>query len=294
MPGREAYFCGEWIAESQLSIPVGDPGFTLGVTVTERLRTFARQVFRQEEHLRRMARSLEVIGLESGAIVAELRSALEEYPRRHADQWQRFEDWGLVAFVTPGTLRPTVCVHGYPLPFQEWRDSYREGVKLWVSEHRQVPPNCWPAELKCRSRMHYYLADLEARQAAPRARALLLDQEGYVGEASTANVVVYQRDKGLSTPKFTKVLPGVSVGVVAELAQELGLPFTERDIALEELKQADEVWLSSTSVCLLPVVECDGETIGEGGPGEVFGRMVSAWGEMVGVEILRQGETGRP
>lgn len=289
MPQRIAYFCGKWIAERDLAIGIDDLGFTLGVTVTERLRTFGGQVYRKRQHLERMARSLEVIGLDPQPLVTELDGAIDEYLVRHRDQWRPGDDWAIILFVTPGRGEgPTVCVHGMPLPFADWAAQYAAGVTLEVSSHRQVPPNCWPADLKCRSRMHFYLADVEARRRTPGARALLLDQEGFVGEASTANVVAWFPDRGLVTPRFDKVLPGVSMGVVEELAREQGIPFTQGDMTLEEFVAADEIWLASTSVCMLPVVACGGQTIGAGTPGPRFNELLAAWSERVGVDIAAQ------
>lgn len=284
-----AYLCGEWIPEHQIAIAPDDLGFTLGVTVTERLRTFADEVFRKPQHLARLARSLEVIGLPAEALVAEFDAAIDEFLRRHRDQWAEGDDWAIVLFATPGRgQRPTTCVHGLPLPFADWAHQYDRGVSLRLSQHRQVPPNCWPAELKCRSRMHYYLADLEARRLDPTARALLLDQEGYVGEASTANVVAWFPDRGLVTPRYEKVLPGVSMAIVEEIATAAGISFTQQDLPPNEFLAADEVWLTSTSVCILPVASCDGQPIGSGQPGPMFKQFLAAWSDLVGLDIQAQ------
>lgn len=291
MPERSAYYCGDWIPEQQLAIPVGDFGFAMGVTVTERLRTFGGQVFRKTDHLVRMRRSLEVIGLDANRLINEVSQAIDEFCNRHREQIAPGDDWAMVAFITPGAgTGPTVCVHGFPLPFSEWADQFTLGVATYLSDHRQVPPNCWPAVLKCRSRMHYYLADMQARQKKPRARGILLDQEGFVGEASTANLVTYHEASGLATPKPTKVLPGVSVAVIAELAGSLGVPLAERDITLQEFTAASEVWLTSTSACMLPVVEFDDRLIGGGQPGAMYGKFLKAWSELVGVDIAGQAE----
>ncbi|QDU58653.1 aminotransferase class IV [Aeoliella mucimassa] len=292
MSNRQAYYCGQWIAEHQLSIPVGDLGFSMGITATERLRTFGGQLFREHEHLRRMGHSLDIIGLPAESLVAELTRAIEEYVPRHAAQITPGDDWAVVAFVTPGSgSGPTVAVHGLPIGFGEWADQFESGVSLYVSDHRQVPPNCWPAELKCRSRMHYYLADQQARRREARARALLLDQQGFVGEGSTANVAIYHQQTGIATPKSTKVLPGVSVAVLAELAAAAGIAFTERDITLDEFLAADEVWLTSTSICMLPVVAVDNHPIGSGTPGPVYQRLLADWSTLVGVDIAEQART---
>lgn len=291
MSQRTAYFRGDWIDEQDLRIPLGDLGFTMGVTVTERLRTFAGQLFRKAEHLSRMRHSLEIIALDADGIIAEIDAAIDEYMERHQEQFAVGDDWAVVTFVTPGSGDgPTVAVHGMPLAFAEWAEQFRTGVASYVSRHRQVPPDCWPPQLKCRSRMHYYLADIEARAQDPAARAVLLDQEGFVGEGSTANLVTFHQATGLATPKSSKVLPGVSVAVIAELAQEMGVAFEERDITLDEFRAADEIWLTSTSVCMLPVISVDEQPIAQGQPGAMYAKFLAAWNSHVGVDISAQAE----
>ncbi|QDV72011.1 aminotransferase class IV [Botrimarina mediterranea] len=294
MAERQAYLNGQWIDDRALSIPVGDPGFAMGITITERLRTFGGRVWRQPEHVRRLRRSAEIVGIDV-AVADEIDAAITEFLRRHEPQRAAAtidgveDDWAVVAFATPGVGgEPTRCVHGFPLEFHHWAHQYDAGVSLWTSAHRQTPENCWPAELKCRSRMHYYLADQEARRREPGARALLLDQDGYVGEASTANVVIYNGGEGIVSPRMDKVLPGVSVAVLRELAEAEGVPFTERDLTPAEFRAADEAWLSSTSICLMPVVRCDGASIGAGKPGPMYARMLSAWDRTVGLDVAGQ------
>jgi branched-subunit amino acid aminotransferase/4-amino-4-deoxychorismate lyase len=284
---------GIWIRGSDLHVAVDDIGFLLGVTVTERLRTFGGAVFRLEEHLRRLRRSLEIVGLDIAPIVPQIAGAIPEYLHRNLGQIAADDDWSIIAFVTPGISgsgMPTVCVHGHPLQFHLWASFFEGGISVVVSDVRQVPPSCWPSELKCRSRMHYYLADRQAAARKPGARAILLDEEGYVAEASTANVLVYVHGEGLVSPPPDHILSGVSLGVVEELAAELGMPFVTRPLTVDELRSADEAMLTSTSVCLLPIVECDGRLIGGGLPGPIYRRLLHAWNELVGLDIAQQAQ----
>ena len=286
-----AYLNGRWIAASELAIGVNDVGFLLGATVAERLRTFHGKPFRLDEHLRRMKQSLAIVGLEAAEIVAELAEVVPEFVERNRPQAAADDDWTIIAFATPGAAgsgRPTVCVHGFPLPFQSWAEQYRRGVSTIISDVRQVPPECWPPALKCRSRMHYYLADMQASNAEPGARAILLDENGCVAEASTANVIVYRAAEGLISPPEEHILFGVSLGVVQELAAELAVPFVKRHVTVDELLSADEVLLAGTSICLLPIVRCNRQPIGSGTPGPMFGRLLGAWSEMAGVDIAAQ------
>ncbi len=288
----EAYLNGNWVDAANLSVPVDDLGFALGVTVVERLRTFAHRPFGVEAHIRRLRRSLEIVGWDAEGLSAEVHEAIEEFPRRNAAWLAPGDDWSIVALVTPGktaaAAHPTVCIHGFPLPFAAWAHQFDDGVAVRVVEVRQVPANCWPPELKCRSRMHYYLADREAARREPGARALLLDQQGHVGEASTANVVCYFHDRGLVTPSVEGVLPGISQEVLFELAADLGWSHQEQDLWPHDLHAADEIFLTSTSVCVLPVVRVDGQPVKSGVPGPAYRRLLAAWNEKVGVDVAAQ------
>jgi branched-subunit amino acid aminotransferase/4-amino-4-deoxychorismate lyase len=286
-----AYLNSRWIPDTELSIGVDDLGFLLGATVTERLRTFRGHVFRVDEHLQRLSHSLDIVGLPANKITEQVGAAMDEFIARNKSQISPDDDWSIVAFVTPGTSSdgpPTVCVHGYPLPFARWASQFDDGVRVAISDVRQIPPQSLPSELKCRSRMHYYLADQRAAAAYPGARAVLLDEDGYVAEATTANVIVFVEKQGLVSPPSEHILFGVSLGVVQELAAKLGIPFIQRPLSVNEFRAADEVMLTSTSICLLPAVQCDGQPIANGQPGPKYRQLLSAWSDMVGIDIADQ------
>jgi branched-subunit amino acid aminotransferase/4-amino-4-deoxychorismate lyase len=179
-------------------------------------------------------------------------------------------------------------MHTYALPFHLWAKKYELGESLRVTNIRQVPPECWPVELKCRSRMHYYLADREARLVEPGARALLLNEAGYVTEASTANMLVYSQGKGIISPPLEMILPGVTVAAVAELARTLGIPFQEQPLVENDVATADEVLLCSTSPCVWSVTKLNGHPIGTGRPGPIASQLQTAWSNMVGLDIVAQ------
>jgi len=291
MPSLWAYLNGRWIAAAELSIGVDDLGFLMGATVADRLRTFGGHIFRLDEHLRRLHHSLEIVGLPADEICGQVAGAIPEFLERNSAYIHPDDDWSIIAFATPGVSgrgRPTVCVHGYPLPFHLWAERYETGVSVIISEVRQIPPQCLPPELKCRSRMHFYLADHRAAAAQAGARAILLDSEGCVAEATTANVLVYREGEGLVSPPHDRILFGVSLSVAQELAEKLDIPFVIRPLAVEELRSSQEAMLASTSICLLPLTQCDGQPIGEGRPGPVYRRLLATWSEWVGVNIAEQ------
>ncbi len=293
-----AYLNGELIPVSQAVLPVYDIGFVQGATVTEQLRTFGGELFRVPEHLARLHTSLRTAGIEpreSLADFADIGSRLVANNRALVDAE---DDLGLCIFVTPGLYAAmaegveetgaTVGLHTYRLPFHLWAERYESGVVLRTTGVQQVPAACWPAALKCRSRMHYFLADQEAARVEQGARALLLDGRGMVAETSTANAVAFFRNEGLVSPPISQVLPGISLQVMTELAGRIGTAFVHRDLTPEEFARADEAFISSTPNCLLPVTRLNGQAIGNGKPGAMFQRILAAWNEMVGFDIAAQ------
>jgi branched-subunit amino acid aminotransferase/4-amino-4-deoxychorismate lyase len=294
-----AYFNGRWVDAAELAVPIYDAGFVLGATVAEQLRTFGGKLFRLDDHLRRLLRSLEIVGVEPGLSAEQLIEIAREVIARNRPRVEPGDDLGLGIFVTPGAYanfadgaapRPTVCVYSNRLQFGQWADKFTRGESVVVSHVRQVPASCWSPELKCRSRMHYFLADQDARRRDPGARAILLDQEGFVSEATTANLVLYRDGEGLVCPPQEKILPGISLMVLRELAAEQGIPFTHRDMLPDELCAADEVLLTSTSICVQPVVRCNHKPIGAGQPGAVYHQLLAAWSARVGLDIARQAQ----
>jgi branched-subunit amino acid aminotransferase/4-amino-4-deoxychorismate lyase len=294
-----SYWNGELVTDDEPSISVFDMGVVQGVTIPEQMRTFGGKLFRLDEHLQRLRRSLQIIGIDN-LDMRELKEAAEVIASHNHSLLQSDDDLGLSLIVTPGSYAaathsddpgPTVGMYTTPLPFHRWTDKYSTGEVLVVSSIRQVPANCWPAELKCRSRMHYFLADREAQRRIPGSRALLLDQEGFVTEASTASVILYREGEGLVVPPAEKVLPGVSVGILHSLAESTGINFVRRDISIDDVRSADELFLSSTSSCILPVSAVDDSQIGGGVPGEIFRQLMDAWSRLIGLDIIAQAAT---
>jgi branched-subunit amino acid aminotransferase/4-amino-4-deoxychorismate lyase len=301
-----AYLNGQWIPASAAAVPIDDAGFVLGAAVAEQLRTFKGRLFRLDDHLARLWRSLEIVGIDLGIGREELAALAERLVERNFRLLDPDDDLRLSIVATPGThpayvrdmpARPWLCLHTHPLAFHLWADKYRLGQSLATTDVRQVPTECWPAELKCRSRMHYYLADAKAAAIDPEARALMLDADGFVTEASTANLLIYRRDEGLLSPPWTKTLRGISMSTVTDLARRLGIGVGQRELTIDDVAAADEAMLTSTSTCILPVVRLNGRVIGEGRPGKIFQLLLDGWSAMVGVDIAAQARrraTGGP
>ncbi|HEY2882788.1 MAG TPA: aminotransferase class IV [Pirellulales bacterium] len=292
-----AYLNGQLLPASQAVVPVYDAGFVLGATVTEQLRTFGGELFRLPEHLERLKHSLARAEIQPDVGIGEMAEIATRLVAHNRGLIDSADDLGLCIFVTPGPYAamaegdvsgPSVGLHTYRLPFQLWEKYSDEGVSLATTAIEQVPAACWPAELKCRSRMHYFLADRLAAKQFPGSRALLLDAAGRVMETSTANIVVYSAAEGLISPPISQILPGISLQVLSELAAALRLPIVKRTLLPDEVARADEVFITSTPNCILPVTRFNGQPIGSGKPGKVFTQILSAWDQFVGLDIAGQ------
>ncbi|HEV3138249.1 MAG TPA: aminotransferase class IV [Pirellulales bacterium] len=299
MTEPQAYLNGNFVAGAQASISVVDGGFVQGTTVAEQLRTFGGELFQLEAHIERLFRSLAIVEVDPGLTSAEFARIAQELAEMNHALVATGDDLGMAMFVTPGAYpamlsgKPagaTVCMHTFPLHFHLWAHKYQSGESLSTTDVAQVPAACWPPELKCRSRMHYYLADKQARTRYPDSRALMLDENGFVTETTSSNIVLYRNGAGLVMPPREKVLPGISLAVLLELAEQLAIEYVERDLTTADVAAADEVFLTSTSPCVLPVVRINGQEIGRAVPGEIYRRFISTWSDLVGIDIARQAE----
>lgn len=278
----------------------------MGATVTEMTRTFYRRPFKLGQHLDRLFRSLRYVSFDIGMSQEKFTEQTLEVVEQNAQLLPPDGELGIIHFVTAGEVplyagsaagsartTPTVCIHTFPLPFELWSGKMQQGMHLVTPSIRHVPPQCYDPKMKYRSRMHYFLADQQARNVDPDAAALLLDLNGNVTETSGANFLLV--DKGrICSPTLTNTLPGVSRDTVIELAAQLGIPFVEKDLQLFDVVNADEAFLASTPYCLMPVTKINKKSIGEGQPGPVFKRIIAAWSELVGLDVERQVLAGRP
>ncbi len=292
-----AFHNGKFVSDDSLLVRPQDMGFMLGVTVAEQLRTFNGVLTDTKEHFERLRTSLAIIDVDVD--VAELVDAAERVAAHNHGLLEPGHDLGVTVFVTPGLYptycpdgvsSPTMAVHSYPLPFSLWATKYDQGQVCDFVSVPQVAADCWPRKLKCRSRMHYYLADKEARKVNPASRAILLDEAGNVNEASTANVLAYFENEGLVSPPLDDILPGISLQHTLRLAKKLQIPIHFRPIERDELVTADELMLTSTPYCVLPVCQLgsrDAE-VHSFTKRSIYGSLIDAWSEDTGVNVVQQ------
>jgi branched-subunit amino acid aminotransferase/4-amino-4-deoxychorismate lyase len=166
----------------------------------------------------------------------------------------------------------------------EWKAPVydRDGIRLITSSVRRNPPQCLDSKIHHANLANNILAKIEANVAGVDD-AIMLDVEGYVAETNATNVFLVRRGT-VVTPTADHCLPGITRGVVIEIARDAGIPIEERRVSLSEFHAADEVFTTGTMGELAPVLEIDGRGIG--GPGPVTRRLQALYAD----RTAREGE----
>lgn len=298
---RKVYLNGEMVPESEARVSVHDIGFMCGATFFESLRTFKHKLFRLEEHLSRLERSMRYVGLEPLISKEKMGKVIKKVLEANIHLTDKDDDCWICGEVTPGIgfphplmgqkeKRPTVIAYSSPLPHQEYASYYRSGKHALTSSVRNIPPQCLDMRSKNRSRLHYFIAKLETEQRDPDAFTLLLDLEGNITEGGGANFCIVANNT-LYTPWARKILVGISRQTVLELAKKLNLPAVETDLNLYDVYNAEEAFWTTTSYCILPISQVNHVKIGKKIPGGWTERLLRAWSKKVGVDIVKQART---
>ncbi len=265
---------GEFVAWDDAQVHVLSHGLHYGTGVFEGIRCYETDrgpaVFRHQDHLRRLEQSAELYYLSLGRSPEELREATHELIRRNGLSscyirplaFRGYGEMGLYAQTAPVEVMIAVWPWGSYLGDEGKRNGIRAKVSSW---RRLSPAGLIPHAKASGQYLNSILAKNEAAQSG-FDEAILLDERGLVCEGSGENIFIV-RDGQLITPGQTaSILDGISRKSVIQIAQDLGYPVVERDVARAELYIADEVFLCGTAAELVPVREIDGHDLGE--PGE--------------------------
>jgi branched-chain amino acid aminotransferase len=222
----------------------------------------------------------------------EMIAVSEEVLERNKHLLAPGEDYWLGQRISRG-LRggggaPTVIVECSPLPLAERARLFRDGIDVIVPSVRRTPPDALSPRVKSHNYLNLVMAEREVHARDPEAWAVLLDVNGNLCEGLGSNIFVV-RDGRVLTPKERYVLAGISRRTVIELARAEGIAVEEADLDLYDAMTADEVFLTSTSLCLCGVRSVNGTAIGGGAAhGPVTRRLTDAYIRLVGCDFVRQ------
>lgn len=294
MADYQAYFNGEWMPEGEVTISPSDRGFTVGDLVFEVERTFNGVPFRLKEHIERLYRSLTYVRMDSGLSAEEMTAITEEAVERAKADHPEVTDFWMRQIVTRGTVDlfdppdPTVLVQVGEQGFW-YADLYDTGMHGVISKTRAYSPQALDPKIKHYSRMNFVLAHQEAHDVEPGSWPILLDDRGFLAEGNGQNVFIVT-DGVIRTPTDYAALQGVSRGMAIDLTQQLDTPLVEEDLQPYDLYTADEAFWTTTSMCVMPMTQVDRRPIGDGKPGPMSQRLLAAWSEAVGIDIVGQAQ----
>ena len=299
MANRVVYFNGEFIPEIEARISIFDCALMFGDMVFEVTRTFNQKPFRLREHLCRLYASMRYAEIDCGLTIEQMEAATHTTMERNLPALDGL-DVQIMHDVTRGALplyegivkeglAPIVSINVIPLVRHtgSMAEKYEKGAHLVITPQQSVPARYIDPKAKNRSRIYYKLAELQAARMEPGAMPLLTDERGFITEGSGSNFFVARRGEIL-TPKPNDILRGVSRHACIELAEKLGIPVKESDIGPYDVREADEAWITSTPFSMVPVTRFNFQSVGDGKPGSIYRRLLTAWSDEVGVDIAGQ------
>ncbi|MEP4079770.1 branched-chain-amino-acid transaminase [Haloferula sp.] len=276
---------GKLVEESEAKISVFDHGILYGDGVFEGIRFYNRRVFRLEEHIKRLFESARAIAL-------KLPWSEEEVCQYTIDTVKAngLDDGYVRLVVTRGAgglgLSPYLCetpsmfiiastIKLYP------QEHYDNGLSLITCATRRPAPGALMPQVKSLNYLNNVMAKIEAIQAGA-VEGVMLNEQGYVAECTGDNIFLI-KDGRLITPQVSDgALDGITRRVILELADQLGVPYEERSMTRYDIYTSDECFLTGTAAEVIPVKSLDQREIGDGKPGEVTLRFISAFRELAG------------
>ena len=268
------YLNDRFVKEEKAVVSVFDHGFLYGDGVYETIRSYGSRIFMQDQHLARLRRSADAIGLTIPIPEHRWPALLHEAMTRndvgqeHTDAYLRITisrgagDIGLDPALCP---TPTVVIMTKPL-HPPPSEQYRIGVNLIVARTRRNLPSALSPQIKATNFLNNILAKREAI-AAGAFDSILLNWESHLTECTVSNLF-FVRAGRLCTPALAcGLLDGITRDIVLSLAQEAQIPVDEGHFGIEAIHKADECFLTNTSMEVMPVTMVDGHPVGNGTPG---------------------------
>ncbi len=282
------YVNGNFVPRSEAKVSVFDRGYLYGDGVFEGIRGYDGRVFRLDQHLERLYRGAKAIALEVPLTPEELRDVILETVRRNA-----LRDCYVRAVLSRGEgdlgLDPRNChfpatvvviadtIALYP------KEVYEDGLEVIACVTRRNMPTAIDPQIKSLNYLNNILARIEVSRAGAH-EGLMLNQQGYVAEATGDNVFIWREQRLMTPPAHAGLLDGITRQVVLELAEEMDLPVREEMFTLYQVYSADECFLTGTAAEIVPVSRVDGRVIGDGKPGPITKRLTARFKEVTVTE----------
>jgi len=255
---------GQFVPEEQAVVSVFDRSFLYGDGVFETIPVYGAKPFRWAQHLERLTRGADFLKIRLAFAPKELRVLAGELIEKN-----QMPDGVLRVTLSRGVGErgyspkdadsPLLLITEHPAPAAEVENPPR--WRMITSSYR-LPASDPLSSFKTNNKLLHILARAEAG-AADAEEALLLNTNGEVAEATSANIFWVYRDTIYTPPTGRGSLPGITRAVVLEICQALGLPTNKRVIKPESLRNAEGIFLTLSSLGIVLVCSLDGEPVSE-------------------------------
>ena len=274
---------GRFLPLEEATVSVEDRGFQFGDGIYEVIRTYHGRPFQLDAHLARLQRSAQAIELPLPWNVQQWVTHIHDgikrsgYPESKVYlQLTRGAAPRDHVFPAAATTTAVMTVREMCPLDTALRDS---GVAVMTMDDWR-----WG---RCDIKSVNLLPNVMARQKAKQAGAFeaVFIRNGQVTEGAVSNVMIVKAGRVLTAPEGEQILSGVTRTIVLELTKKEGLSVEERFVSLDDLLRADEIFLTGTTVEVLPVIRVDGKAVGPGGsgkPGPVTLKLQAAFQRLVG------------
>lgn len=267
------HLSGRLVHRSRATVSVFDSSVQGGDAVWEGLRVYDGHIFALDRHLDRLLDSAKALRFAGVPSRAEIEAAVLETFRANGMRDGAHARLTLTRGPKASSgMSPAQNRKGCTLiVLAEWKPPVyaSAGIRLISSAIRRNSPSTLDSKIHHNNLLNNILAKIEA-DIAGVDDAVMLDLHGFVAETNATNLFMVKRGR-LLTPHADACLPGITRGIVLEIARDAGIPVEERNVSLVEFYVADEAFTTGTMGELSPVLEIDGRVIGDGRPGSVTG-----------------------
>jgi len=271
------YLNGEFLPLSEAKVPVLDRGFIFGDGVYEVIPAYNRQLFRIDEHLQRLQNSLTAVRIPNPYSGQEWKQVFNKLLEKNPA-----EDSSIYLQVTrgvakrdhafPANVTPTVFAMASPLLTTDEK-AFNQGVAAITLDDTR-----WQ---NCNIKAITLLPNILLRQTAidEGAAEAILIRDGEVTEGAASNVFIVSAGVIKTPPKGARLLPGITRDLIVELARMQQLPIQEVNFSKAELLAAEEIWISSSTKEIMPVVKLNEKPVANGQPGPLTRKLFGIFQE---------------
>ncbi|MGI6361096.1 MAG: branched-chain-amino-acid transaminase [Bacillota bacterium] len=285
--GLKIYLDGAMVDKKDAKISVFDHGLLYGDGIFEGIRAYDGRIFQLEKHVDRLYEGANVLRIKVPCCKAEMRKIVVETCKANqlTDCYIRLivtRGVGGLGIDPTGCLSPSViCIADEITLYPD--EYYKRGLTLaTVPTRRNINEAC-NVRVKSLNYLNNIYAKMEG-QLMNVPEVVFLNNEGYVSEASADNIFCVRKGVLYTPPLYACVLGGITREIVIDLAKAAGIEVREELFTRFDLYTADECFLTGTAADLVPAVVYDGRTIGHGGPGPVYKKLLAAFKELVKTE----------